>query len=222
MIALLIILALLILLMLTKVGVIAAYENKSPYLAVKFGVIRLQLLPKPKIREKPKKQKEKKPKKERAKKEKPEKEKQAPDISFMLSLAKVGLHALNRFRIRLRIDVFRLRFIMASSDPYTTATTYGYLQSAVSMLAPLVRRTFTVRDSRVELGADFLGTKPEFEGKLVLTIRIGRVIGVLIATGLEFLRLILERKLRKKREQKSADKSRDPEQEDAQPAQKSA
>ena len=70
MIAILIILAVLILLMLTKVGVVAAYENKSPYLAVKFGLIRLQLLPKPEITPKPKKPKKEKPKKELAKKEK--------------------------------------------------------------------------------------------------------------------------------------------------------
>lgn len=224
MIALLIILALLILLMLTKVGVKAAYEDSVFSLAIKIGPVFKQLLPKqdkPKKAKKPKKDKKKKPEKEEAKK-KPAKSKPKLDLDFILNLAKIGLHALNRFRISLRIDVFHLRFIMASTDPYTTATTYGYVQAAIGMLGPRIRRAFTVKDSRVEMGTDFLVEKPLFEGRLVLTIRIGRILLVVFATGFEFLRYMLRRKLRENKENKTAKKASETEIDGAEPSEKSA
>ena len=220
MIVLLIILAVLILLLLTKVGVDAAYDDSGASLAVKIGPIRIQLLPKAEKPDKPKRPK-------KAKKEKPKKEeadptakkpKRKPDLRFLFNLARIGLHALNRFRVCLRIDVFRIRFIMASEDPYKTAMTYGYIQSAVGLLAPQVRRAFTVRDSRVELGMDFLDAKPEISCRLVLTIRIGRVFYVLFATGCEFVRYYLKYR----RQQKKTGVTDAARKADAEPAQKSA
>ncbi len=207
MIVLAIILAVLILILLTKVGIDAAYEGGAASLAIRLGPVRKQLLPKPEKPDKPKKpkkDKKEKPAKPKEKDEKPAKPKKKLDLAFLLNLAKIGLHALNRFRIRLRVDVFHLRFIMASGDPYTTATTYGYVQAFVGMLGPRVRRAFTVKESRVELGTDFLAEKPEIEARLALTIRIGSVFAVVFATGFEFLRYMVKRRLREKREAKAS------------------
>ncbi len=213
MIVLAIILVVLILLLLTKVGVDASYDGAAASFAVKLGPVRMRLLPKPDKPEKPKKPKKakkEKPAKEKKKDEKPAKPKKKLDLPFILNLAKIGLHALNRFRIRLRIDVFHLRFIMASGDPYTTATTYGYAQAFLGMLGPRVRRAFTVKDSRVALGTDFLADKPEIEGRLVLTIRIGSIFAVVFATGFELLRYVVKRKLRERREAKASGGRRPP------------
>lgn len=203
-----IILAVLILILLTKVGIDAAYGGGVASLAIRLGPVRKQLLPKPEKTDKPKKpkkeKKEKPAKKKKESEEKPAKPKKKLDLPFLLNLAKIGLHALNRFRIRLRIDVFHLRFIMASGDPYTTATTYGYVQAFIGMLGPRIRRAFTVKDSRVALGTDFLADKPEIEARLVLTIRIGSILAVVFATGFEFLRYMVKRKLREKREGKAS------------------
>ena len=219
MIALLIIAAVLILLTLTKVGIDAAYSGEGAALTVKLGPVRVQLLPKPKKPKKEKKsRKEKHGKKE--KDDKAKKPKRKLGLSSLLELAKIGLHALNRFRISIRVDLFRLRFIMASDDPYTTAMTYGYVQTAVGVLTPKLRRAFTVRDSHVEMGTDFLAEKPEIEARLVLTIRIGRIFGVLFATGWEFLRFYIRQKRKKK--SKSADRAQTAAAEDAKTAQKSA
>lgn len=225
MIALLIIAAVLILLMLTKVGFDAAYSSVGAALTVKLGPARIQLLPQPKKTEKAKKpRKKKKGKKEKTgKKEKndnSEKPKRKLSFSSLFELVKIALRALNRFRISIRVDLFRLRFIMGSADPYTTAITYGYVQTAVGMLTPKLRRAFTVRESHVEMGTDFLAEKPEIDARLVLTIRIGRIFVVLFAAGWEFLRFYFRQKRKKK--SKSADRGRVAAAEDADPARKSA
>ncbi len=225
MIVLLVILAVLILLTLTKVGVDAAYGGEGVSLAVKLGPVRKQLLPrppKPDKAKKPKKAKKEKPKKKKGENEEAAKPKPKLDLSFILNLAKIALHALNRFRISLRIDLFRLRFIMASDDPYTTAMTYGCVQAAIGMLAPRIRRAFTVRESQVEMGTDFLASKPEIEARLVLTIRIGRIFGVLFATGFEFLRYMLKRKQREAKAVKQEKLAPPPVSDAAKPAQMSA
>ena len=211
MLVLIIILAILVLLLLTKVGVDAAYADGSAFLSVKIGPVSKQLLPKQANPEKPKKpKKEKKPKAEKPEEEKkePSKKKLKLDLSFVLNAARIGLHALNRFRISLRIDVFHLRFIMASEDPYKTAMTYGYVQSAIGILGPRIRRAFVVRDSQVELGTDFLDSKPDIAARLVLTIRIGRIFGVLFATAFEFLRYLIRRKRRERRNMGGVEKER--------------
>ncbi len=226
MIVLLILLAILILLMLTKVGVDAAYDSEGVKLDLKIGLIRRTILPKPNKPAKAKKPKKPKQKKEKPKKsddkEKSGKPKRKLDLAFILQLAKIGLHALDRFRIRLRIDLFRLRLIMASSDPYTTATTCGYIQAAIGMLAPRIRRTFTVRDSHVEIGTDFLADKPDIEARLVLTIRIGSIFAVLFATGFEFLRYMLKRKRQQAKKSKNTTKDQAPVTDGEEAARKSA
>lgn len=200
MIVLLILLALLILLMLMKVGVDAGYGADGAFLRVKIGPVRKQLIPKPEVKTKAKKPKKEKPaKEEKTESGKKPKPKRKPDLDFILNLAKIALHALDRFRKRLRIDVFHLRFIMASADPYTTAMTYGYVRTLIGIMTPRIRRAFTVRDSRVELGTDFLATKPDIEARLVLTIRIGRIFSFSFATGIEFLRYMVKSKLQNKK-----------------------
>ena len=154
--------------------------------------------------------------------EKAAKPKAKLDLSLILNLANIALHALNRFRISLRIDQFRLRFIIASDDPYTTAMTYGHVQAAIGMLAPRIRSAFTVRESHVEMGTDFLASKPEIEARLVLTIRIGRIFGVLFATGFEFLRYMLKRKQQEAKAAKREKQVTPPVSDAAKPAQMSA
>ncbi len=97
---------------------------------------------------------------------------------------------------------------MASGDPYTTATTYGYAQAFIGMLGPRIRRVFTVKDSSVALGTDFLSEKPVIEARLVLTIRIGSIFAVVFATGFEVLRYMAKRRFQKSRTGKASDDHR--------------
>ena len=81
---------------------------------------------------------------------------------------------------------------------------------------------FTVRESHVEMGTDFLASKPEIEARLVLTIRIGRIFGVLFATGFEFLRYMLKRKQQEAKAAKREKQVTPPVSDAAKPAQMSA
>ena len=169
---LLILLLLLIGLMLLPVGVDAAYAPEGFFLRVKAGPARITLLPK-----KPKKPK--KPKPEKAEK-KPKKEKKKPKITLDLAftLARLALEAVSAFRKKLKVELFRLWLLIATQDPYQTATLYGSVSAALEALYPFAARALDIRERDVRVNADFTGESPEVEGRLILTIRIGQILGI--------------------------------------------
>lgn len=193
MILLLIVLAILLLILLLKLGVDAAYDTDGIALSVLIGPIKIRLLPKkekhvaqPK-KAKAKKNKPKKNTKDSAESESKEKTKKALDLPFLFDIVKLGLQALNRFRICLRVEIFHLRFISASDDPYKTAMNCAYATTALNLLAPQAKRAFKVRDSRIEIGTDFCADKPLIDARIALTITVWRVLYVALTFGFAFL-----------------------------------
>lgn len=197
MIALWILLALVLLIVLIcllRVGVDASYEDDVLTLKVVAGPVKLTILPK-KPRKKPKKEKkkkEKKPKKKKPKKPKKEKEKKKLSLSFLIGVAKLALQAVNTFRRKLHVDVFRLVFIAGGSDPYDVAMLAGRVRAALDGLYPLARKALVIREREVRVGADFLADKPAFAGRLKLTIRIGQVLGIGLVFAWKALMLLLK------------------------------
>lgn len=176
---LLILLLLLIGLMLLPVGVDAEYNPEGFFLRVKAGPVRLTILPKkPK---KPKKPKTEKPEKEK----KPKKPKKKPKITLDLifTLVRLALEAVSTFRKKLKVELFRLWLLVATKDPYQTATLYGYLSAALEGLYPFAARALDIRERDVRLNADFTEETMGVEGRLILSIRIGQILGI----GLVFL-----------------------------------
>ena len=185
--------ALIVLVCLLRVGADVSYEDDVLTLKVVAGPVTLTLLPK-----KPKPEKKKKPKKEK-KKKKPEKEdkpkeKSKLSLSFLFGVAKLALQAVNTFRRKLHVDVFRLVFIAGGSDPYDVAMLAGRVRAALDGLYPLARRALIIRERDVRVGADFMAEKPAVAGRLKLTIRIGQVLGIGIVFAFRALVLLLKDK----------------------------
>ena len=186
---------------LLKVGVDAAYDGETLVLRAKAGPVKLTILPK---QEKPKKQEKKK--KQKPPKEKPEKpkEKTKLPLSTLLKLAEHVLQALGSFRRKLQVDLLRLRVRVGTPDPYNTAMYYGWLQSAVCGLQPMAARALNVRRQEVQLAPDFTSDAVSADGRLILTIRIGQIVGI----ALVLARRALVTYLRRPKQPKNASKSK--------------
>lgn len=197
----LIILIVLAVLLLLPFGVDGGYSGGVLQLSVKAGPFRIKLLPK----------KEKEPKAKRAKKkkkkdegEKKKKEKKPLDFKKILQIIKLGLKALGRFRRQLNIDYIRLKYTVASDDPFNTAMQFASANAAVGTLCPLADRAFKIKQREVGIYSDFLADKPVIDFWLTATINLLDVFYIAFAFGIEFLGLIIKQKryqAKKKREE---------------------
>ena len=140
-------------------------------------------VPAPAPDQKPKKKKPPKPKKE-----KPKKRSAPPDIRTILTLAKLGLQALDLFRQRLRVQLLRLVFVSGASDPYDTALAFGYVNAALGALMPLAERALRIDERDIQTGVDFQAERPRIDARIVCTIRIGQIVIIALAFGAGFLK----------------------------------
>ena len=217
-----VIVAIIVALMLVPVGADVAYEGGELRLSAKVCGMLLQLIPKPPADEtKPKK--EKKPKKPKKKKKQPEeqvqtgeeKPKKKLDLDFsmdeILGLVKSVLRGLGRFGRKLSVDRFLLHYTAAGKDPYNTAMTFGYVNGALTTLAPICRRTFDTKDVDVWTDVDFTTEKMKVDFSVALTIRIGQIFGVLFTILFGALGILIKHKFRKFKEKRANKKAGIPE-----------
>lgn len=211
--------------MLVPVGADVAYEGGELRLSAKVCGMLLQLIPKPPADEtKPKKEKKpKKPKKTKEKKKQPEdqagtggeKPKKKLDLDFSLEeifgLVKSVLRGLGRFGRKLSVDRFLLHYTAAGKDPYNTAMTFGYVNGALTTLAPICRRTFDAKDVDVWTDVDFTTEKTRADVGLALTIRIGQIFGVVFTILFGALGILIKHKIRKFKEKRANKKAGIPE-----------
>ena len=221
-----VIVAIIVAIMLVPVGADVAYEGGELRLSAKVCGILLQLIPKPPADEtKPKK--EKKPKKPKKKKKQPEeqaqtgeeKPKKKLDLDFsmdeIMGLVKSVLRGLGRFGRKLSVDRFLLHFTAAGKDPYNTAMTFGYVNGALTTLAPICRRTFDTKDVDVWTDVDFTTEKMKVDFGVALTIRIGQIFGVVFTILFGALGIFIKHKFRKFKEKRANKKAGIPENADA-------
>ena len=187
----------LLLIGLTPVGVNASYREGVFRLNAKVWAFRIAVLPRKKKGEGEKSPKPKTEKKPKAGKEKPKKKWTPEEI---LGLVKLVLRALGRFGRRLRVELLMFHYRVAGGDPFDAAMRYGYITAALGGVTPLLDRAAAVKKQDLGVEIDFLAEKPVIEGGLTLTIRIGRIVAVAAAAGIEYL------KLRKTLKQKQAEK----------------
>ena len=203
---------LIVLILLIPVGADIGYENGELHVSAKVMGILLQLFPKPPAdpNKPPKKKKEKKPKKEKKKKEPPKEEEQQPKkkrkLNFtadeLLELVKVALRGFGKFGRKFKVDRFVLRYTAAGQDPYNVAVAFGWVNAALSGLAPLCRQRFTVKDCEVRTDVDFTAEWMHLDLGIAMTIRIGQILGTVLGIGFGALRILLRSKRRVKREAK--------------------
>ena len=180
-------------------GVSVNYDEDGILLRVIAGPIKITLLPRPQKDKRPKK--EKKPKKNNPKEanpppksktvpietatktsEKPvKKKKSGGPVTDFLPLVNVALKFLNGFRKKLRVDVLKLKLIMASDDPCDLAVNYGRAWAAIGNLMPQLERIFVIRKRNIEVECDFTADKTLVLARLDLTITLGRIFALVFA-----------------------------------------
>lgn len=213
-----VIIAIIVAIMLVPVGADVAYEGGELRLSAKVCGVLLQLIPKPPADEtKPKK--EKKPKKPKKQKKRPEeqaktgeeKPKKKLNLDFsmdeIMGLVKSVLRGLGRFGRKLSVDRFLLHYTAAGKDPYNTAMTFGYVNGALTTLAPICRRSFDAKDVDVWTDVDFTTEKTKVDFGVALTIRIGQIFGVVFTILFGALGIIIKHKFRKFKEKRANKKA---------------
>ena len=173
---------------LLRVGVDAEYDGETFFLRAKAGPVTLTLAPK---KDKPKKPEKKKKKAEKPPEEKEKKAGSPPPLSTLLKLARLALEAVGAFRRKLRVDLLRLHLRIASGDPYDTAMRYARVRAGLEGLYPLAARTLAVKERDIRLAADFTGEKTHAVARLILTIRIGQIVGIALVFAWKALPLLL-------------------------------
>ena len=191
----LLIAAVLVLIGCIPVGVDASFDGEV-HLAVKIGLIRLHLLPtKPK---RPRKEKKPRP----AKKEPAEKKPAAPkkplfsgDPAELRALLGLAVQTLGELRRKLRVEVLTLFvYFGGGDDPAKNAIAYGRAWAVIGSITPLLDQLFVIQKRRIEPRFAPQEDKLRVEGRIVLTITIGRALALGIRAGLGFLRIVSNKK----------------------------
>lgn len=177
------------------VGVDAGFDGELR-LSLKIGFIRVRILPpKPK---KPKKQKMKQP----AAKKPAQKPAAAPkkplfsgDPKELRALLQLGVQTLGDLRRKLRVEVLTLFvYFGGGDDPAKNAIAYGRAWAVIGSITPLLDQLFVIQKRRIEPRFAPQEDKLRVEGRIVLTITIGRALALGIRAGLGFLRIVSNKK----------------------------
>lgn len=177
------------------VGVDVGFDGEVR-LAIKIGFIRVRILPsKPK---KPKKQKKKQP----AAKKPAQKPAAAPkkplfsgDPKELRALLQLGVQTLGDLRRKLRVEVLTLFvYFGGGDDPAKNAIAYGRAWAVIGSITPLLDQLFVIQKRQIEPRFAPQEDKLRVEGRIVLTITIGRALALGIRAGLGFLRIVSNKK----------------------------
>jgi len=193
---LLIILAILFLILMLRIGVTAEYGEEGLAIFLHIGPASIKLPSIEELKSKPKK--EKKPKKPKPEKEKKKEEEQEPKkggkVQLILNLLPVVTDALSSFRRKLNIDILRIHYTSASTDPFKAAMGFGYSSVVIGMVLPFFENNFNLKKRELTSGVDFSATEPTIYIKAKMTIRIISILAVAISAAIKALKVISESK----------------------------
>ena len=106
-------------------------------------------------------------------------------LSLVRKLAKHGFKTLCRLVSRLRVDVLRLHFTSAFSDPAVTAMAYAAAGTAMDGLMRVGRGHIAFSDMMADV--DFDSDSPTIDLLLVVRLRVGRIVAEALRFGVCFL-----------------------------------
>ena len=198
-----ILLALIVLLSVTRVGVHAEFRE-TLLLDAKIGWFRIHILP-AKEANKKKKERGKKAEDTEERTEKKGKKQPFPKPSFtdirdaVSALWPPLKRALNRTRRVLRIEPLDLIVTLGGSeDPASAAQVYGELNAAVWSAMPILERLLVIPSPHIRIGIDFMEPKTKLEGEVGVTARIGTLLAVGATIGFPALKWFLQYKKKEK------------------------
>ncbi len=211
MIALGIIIFILLIILLLPVGADAAYIDGAFTLKAKIGPIKKGLVPgtekdgeeKAKKNKKPKKAKKKLPTTDDGTKKKP-KAKLKLGFDDVMTLLRIALKALGRFRRSIKVEKLMLHLVTAGPDPYSAVMNYGYINAAIGALRPLLHKAFRIKEEDYASAIDFEADKLKIEARIVLTVRIGEILLLVLCAVFAFIKWFLSYRRRMKQQAKEA------------------
>lgn len=191
----LIALAIIVLLGILPLGVSAKYDSGGPLVRLIAGPFRIVVFPS--------KKKEKSAKKQKPAKEKPstpakpkqtsKKEKSGGSFADFFPLVDAVLDFLGElFCRKLRVNVLKMKLILAGDDPCDLAVNYGRAWAALGNLVPQLERFFVIKKRDMQVECDFTGDKTLIEAQLDLTITVGRLLSLGVRYGIRVLREFLK------------------------------
>ena len=96
----------------------------------------------------------------------------------------------------------------AGQDPYNTAMTFGYVNWALSTLAPICAQKFRITgDVDVWTDVDFTADNMRVDLELSVTLRLIQVVHMALAVAFGALSVLIKNKLRLRREARLAKKN---------------
>ena len=206
-----IILALLLLLLMTRVGVSLKLDQGVLLLDLKIGLFSIRLLPS--SEKKKKETAEKKP--DQTVKAEPAQKKQRgltfPDVKEMLSTLWPPLKkALDRTRKGIRIHPLTVSVIVgAANDPAAGAELYGWIHTGVWTVMPQLEQVLVIPKPSIHVGIDFDEAKTKLEGSLGLSARVGTLLRAGLTIAIPALKWFLKWKKQQKTEDVLQNKTED-------------
>lgn len=200
-----ILLALLVLLCLTRVGVHALFGDALA-LDAKIGPFRIHILP-GKKQDKKREKRAKEPKEAEKSEEKAEKKPCFPkpsmaDIREAVSVLWPPLkRALNRTRRGVRIHPMDLCVTLSGQeDPAAAAQLYGEAHAGVWAVMPVLERLLVIPEPHIHIGIDFNASETKVEGELGVTARVGTLLAVGATVAFPALKWFLRYRKKQKKQ----------------------
>jgi hypothetical protein len=202
MIALAIVVAALVLLAVTPVGVTVEYGEEGVRLSAFFGLIRIKIIGrKPEKLEKKEKRERKKElkkaKKASVKKEKPKREKIPGSERGFKTYLNVGLTLLGRLRRKLTIHSLQIFYMAAGDDAYDTAMTFGRVSAGLGALTPILENNFKIKKRDFRTSVSFTERETKIYVNASLSLLLCEIFYIL-AAALPLISLITRSRGKKK------------------------
>ena len=200
-----ILLALLVLLCLTRVGVHALFGDALA-LDAKIGPFRIHILP-GKKQDKKREKRAKEPTEAEKSEEKAEKKPCFPkpsmaDIREAVSVLWPPLkRALNRTRRGVRIHPMDLCVTLGGQeDPAAAAQLYGEAHAGVWAVMPVLERLLVIPEPHIHIGIDFNASETKVEGERGVTARVGTLLAVGATVAVPALKWFLRYRKKQKKQ----------------------
>ena len=185
-------LAILLLLLLTRVGARAEMKNGALTVNEKIGPVAFRVYPA--------KQKEKKVPQPKNEQKKPAGEKKKVKFTFADLKDAAGAlwpplkRALERTRRGIRIHPLTVSLTVgALADPADGAQKYGYLHAGVWTVMPILEQLLVIPAPSIHIGIDFDTEKTTAEGEVGLSARIGTLLRIALTVAIPALKWFLRR-----------------------------
>ncbi|MBQ9329713.1 MAG: DUF2953 domain-containing protein [Oscillibacter sp.] len=210
-----VLLALVVVLLLLRVGVHAVLAGADTAVDAKVGPFRFRVYPWRPLSEREKRRAEEKAARKAARAEKQKIKKDGEgDKSHLPKLTPGDLldagrtlfpplkRALGRTRRGIRIHPLRLAAVVGGAeDPAAGAELYGYLNAAVWTGMPVLEQLLVIPDPHIDLGVDFDAPETHLEGEITVTARVGTLLAAALGVGFPALGWFLRLQKRKKSQQ---------------------